>query len=92
MRYGSGGRRHYRPRPLNGEHWVDEDTTDRLNGKGIIGHNEGIDEELNDFGAHPAGADTKIHFVYSFILLPFFLQMFAIIIKCFFREKESAPS
>ncbi|XP_022790461.1 uncharacterized protein LOC111329957 isoform X2 [Stylophora pistillata] len=59
LRYGSGGRRHYRPRPLNGEHWVDEDTTDRLNGKGIIGHNEGIDEELNDFGAHPADETTE---------------------------------
>lgn len=60
LRYGSGGRRHYRPRPLQSEHWVDEDTADRLNGKQIIGHNEGIDEELNDVGAHPAGADKKI--------------------------------
>ena len=57
LRYGTGGRRHYRPRPHHRQHWVNEDTFERLNGKGIIGHNDGIDEEINDVGFHPAGVN-----------------------------------
>lgn len=56
LRYGTGGRRHYRPRHHHRNHWVNEDTIEQLNGKGIIGHNDGIDEELNDLAFHPAGA------------------------------------
>ncbi|XP_078359064.1 uncharacterized protein LOC144643627 isoform X2 [Oculina patagonica] len=59
LRYGTEGRRHHRPRPRHRHHWVNEDTLQRLNGKGIIGHNEGIDEEINDEGIHPADDTTE---------------------------------
>ena len=59
LRYGTGGRRHYRPRHHHRNHWVNEDTLEPLNGKEIIGHNDGIDEEIHDASFHPAGA--KIH-------------------------------
>ena len=59
LRYGTGGRRHYRPRHHHRNHWINEDTLEPLNGKEIIGHNDGIDEEIHDVSFHPAGA--KIH-------------------------------
>ena len=59
LRYGTGGRRHYRPRHHHRNLWADEDILEPLNGKGIIGHNDGIDEELHDVSFHPAGA--KVH-------------------------------
>ena len=56
LRYGTGGRRHYRPRHHHRNHWVDEDNLEPLNGKEIIGHNNRIDEEIHDVSFHPAGA------------------------------------
>ena len=55
LRYSTGGRRHHRPRPQHRQHWVNENDLARVNGKGIIGHNRGYDEEINDDEFHAAG-------------------------------------
>ena len=55
LRYSTGGRRFHRPRPHHRQHWVNENNLARLNGKGIIRHKEGEDEEINDDGFHAAG-------------------------------------
>lgn len=62
LRYGTGGRRHYRPRHHHRNHWVNEDTLEPLNGKEIIGHNDGMDEEIQDVSLHPAGAEIHADF------------------------------
>ena len=63
LRYGTGGRRHYRPRHHHRNHWATDDTLEPLNEKGIIGHNHGIDEELHDVAFHPAGAQYMPTFI-----------------------------
>lgn len=67
LRYGTGGRRHYRPRHRHRNHWANEDTFERLNGKGIIGHNDGIDEEIQDVAFHPAGAKIQRRLLLYFV-------------------------
>ena len=54
-RYSTGGGRFHRPRIHHRHHWVDDNDLTRVDGKGVIGHNEGEKEELSDGEIHVAG-------------------------------------
>lgn len=62
MRYGIGGRWYYCFRYYYRNYWVNEDIFELLNGKEIIGYNDGIDEEIYDVLFYLVGVKIYVDF------------------------------